>query len=134
MYSWSSASLASYSSAVVSLVDRIRSLQTRNFGQPATGTPSSSQITATGSGNAKFSTRSAVLPPAAIASTSSPASCRTLFWVKALATSLRSRLCSGGSIMMVPPSSLCGVILGTSASTAMARLNRRSPNTMRTSS
>jgi hypothetical protein len=77
--------------------------QVRNFSMSAAGTPSNSQITCTGSGREKLVIRSAGWGRAVNAPMSSltiaatrgrSASIRRT--VNALATSLRSRVCSGG--------------------------------------
>nr|BFE70835.1 hypothetical protein GCM10020092_041360 [Actinoplanes digitatis] len=122
------------------VVETIASDQVRNRPWSATGTPSRRQITRTGSGVEKASTRSVGGPAASIASTSSSAisvvsgrSSSTRRAVKALATRRRSRLWSGGSIARMPESIWYGVVRGSSRPTLAARLNRGSPSTVRTS-
>ena len=79
--------------------------QPRKTARSASGTPSSSQIILIGSGTARASSRSSSACPAIAASRSAQMSsargrsCSTARGVKALLTSLRSRLCSGGSVL-----------------------------------
>ncbi|BCJ58821.1 hypothetical protein Jiend_22430 [Micromonospora endophytica] len=125
---------------VSEVVETIASDQTWNRCRSANGTPSSSQITWIGNGVAKCSTRSTGGPAATMASISSSAICRargrscsTRRAVNALATSRRSRVCSGGSIDRMPSPICRGVSRGSSRPTLAARLNLASPRTVRTS-
>ncbi len=106
------------------------------------GMPSTSQMMVVGIGIAKSSTRSAGAPAASMPSSSSSASSAarirsrsTRRALNSLATSERSRVCSGGSVENRPaPVRDTGRIRGWSSPIAAARLNLGSASTARTSS
>ena len=74
---------------------------------------------------------SAISPAASEATRGRSSSTRRI--VNAFATSVRSRVWSGGSICRMPPSRCTGERRGASFSFSIARENRRSPSTSRAS-
>jgi hypothetical protein len=122
--------------------ETITSDQCRNLSRSANGTPSSSQITVIGIGNASAWLRSTTGPCSSIASISSSVICwmrgcrlRTRRAVNWPATSDRSLVCSGGSMVnRLPGGGVMWVSLGALGSVVAARLNRWSDSTTRASS
>ncbi|WP_353068362.1 hypothetical protein [Amycolatopsis sp. DG1A-15b] len=116
----------------------------RNRSRPANGTPSSSHMTAVGSGKANASTRSTGGPCATIAASSPSA----ISWIRgrsaairrtvnAWADSRRSRVWPGGSMLRMlcsPVEKSPGSIRHGAPGYSRLRLNRESQKTVRTSS